>query len=65
MIDSAAAAAATHSGRMDDIVVYLLLAFVCNIQGKHEESRVSIPEMVEEINTLNVGYDWFILLYKS
>lgn len=50
---------------MDYIAVYLLLAFVCNIQGKHEESRMSTPEMVEEINTLNVGYDWFILLYKS
>ena len=50
---------------MDYIAVYILLGFVCNIQGKHEGSPVSTPEVVEEINTLNVGYDWFILIYKS
>lgn len=42
---------------MDRITLCLLLGFACNALGKHEELTVSSPEMAEEINTMNVGYD--------
>jgi len=40
---------------MDRLVGYLLLGFVCTALGKHGELQVSSAEMVNTINTLNVG----------
>ncbi|KAL9953073.1 hypothetical protein ACROYT_G040428 [Oculina patagonica] len=48
---------------MDRVVVCLLLGFVCNALGKHEELIVSSPEMADRINILNVG--WEATVYKQ
>lgn len=45
------------------IIGFLLLVFACSALGNTEEFHVSSPELVEEINSLNVG--WQATVYKQ